>query len=184
MKYLAKAALTLGFAAGVYAQQVPVNMALSGSSANSTVDLGTGTPASEYTLVGNGILGSLTLRVVSASTASPQQPSTCSGANKIYALVTAGAGVFRSADGSLLTLNLTGGSDCIDLSTGHATCIRIFQVAGGTARFKDSSGSNLTLTMIVTPVLPTNPVFFSVTANFTGTVSRVAGEQQPQDITQ
>ena len=184
MNYLARTALVLGCAvAGVYAQQAPVNMALSGSAANSTVDLGTGTPTSEYTLVGDGILNSTTLRVVSASTAAPQQPSTCSGANKIYGLVQAGAGVLRSPDGSLLTLKITGGSDCIDLSAGHALCIRIFQITGGSGRFRNAAG-NLTLTMTVTPVLPTNPVFSSITAGLTGMVSNVALERQSQDVTQ
>ena len=39
--------------ASVYAQQIPVNMAFSGTAAPSTINLGTGGPTSEYNLSGN-----------------------------------------------------------------------------------------------------------------------------------
>ena len=88
----------------------------------------------------------------------------------------AGAGVLRSWDGSLLTVNLTGGGDCIDFSANQALCTRIFQITGGTGRFKNASGS-LTLTMTVVPLLAdtsSNPVFFSVTGEVKGTASKVS----------
>jgi hypothetical protein len=180
MNYIATAALMLSFGvAGGYAQQLRANMTLSGTAANSTVDLGTGAPVSEYNLAGNGALGSFTLRLVSSGTPAPQPSSTCSGANKLYFPITTGAGVFRFQDGSLLMAGVTGGSDCIDMTAGHATCIRIFQITGGTGRFVDASSNNLTLTMTVVPVLANNPVFFSVTGGITGTASRVAAEEQP-----
>jgi hypothetical protein len=180
MNRLAMAALILNFGiAGIYGQQGSAHTTLSGTAANSTVDLGTGTPAAEYNLAGNGPFGSFTLRVVSASAASPHQSNTCSGANKLYFSTQAGEGVFRFEDGSLLTVNLTGGSDCIDLVAGHALCIRNFQTSGGTGPFRNASGDNLTLTMIVTPVLPVTPVFFSVTADISGTVSKMAMEGNP-----
>ena len=75
--------------------------------------------------------------------------------------------------------DVTGGSDGIDMTAGHATCIRMFQITGGTGRFVDASSNNLTLTMTVVPVLANNPVFFSVTGAITGTASRVAAEEQP-----
>lgn len=183
MKRLTTIALMVNLAiASAYAQH-PVNMTLSGTAAASTVDMGTGTPTSEYSLAGNGTLGEVTFRTVTASTASPQpQPSTCSGPNKIYGLALAGEGVFRYQDGSLLKLDLSGGSDCIDLdpSVGSAQCIRIFQVKGGTGRFKNASGT-VTLTMTVTPLSENNPVFFTVMATFTGTISGVSLDQGSQD---
>ena len=129
--------LNLGVAAA-YSQEKPVKMRLSGTGAPSTVNLQTGTDTSEYNLMGAGPGGHFTLRVVSAGAASPEPSSTCSG---LYIPVVAGQGVLRSSDGSLLKLNLTGGSDCIDLVAGQAVCIRIFQTLGGTGRFTDVSGT-------------------------------------------
>ena len=178
MKVLATVALILNFGvAGIYAQPNPVNMTLSGTAARSTITL-LGTPASEYQLAGNGALGQFTLRVVSNGMASPQESNTCSGPTKAYFPVVAGAGVFRSQDGGLLKVGLTGGGDCIDFAAGQALCTRIFQVMGGTGRFANASGGTLTLTMTVVPVLadgsPTNPVFFTVTGEVTGAIPGVA----------
>jgi hypothetical protein len=53
------------------------------------------------------------------------------------------------------------------------------QIIGGTGRFKNSSGT-LTFTETSVPVLTDalhNPVFFSATGEFTGTVSGVSEEQ-------
>jgi hypothetical protein len=185
MKNIAMVALMLNLGvAGVYAQQSSVNMTLSGTAARSTINLQPDAPTSEYHLDGNGTLGPFTFRTVSTSTASPQQSSTCSGANQIYFPAVAGAGVFRFQDGGLLKVNLTGGSDCIDLAAQQAQCIRIFQITGGTGRFKDASGNGVTLTMTLVPVLAdasSNPVFFAITGEFTGTVSGVAIDAGPQD---
>jgi hypothetical protein len=145
-------------------------MTLSGTNAPSTVNLQTGTDTSEYSLAGSGTLGQFTLRVVSAATAYPQTSSSCSG---LYFPMLAGEGVLRSHDGSLVKLSLTAGSDCIDLVAGQAHCTRIFQIVGGTDRFKAASGGVLTLTMIVEPVVPTNLQFFAVTGGLTGTISGV-----------
>jgi len=181
MNYLATTALMLSLGIPGYAQHVPANMTLSGTAAFSTIDLGTGAPVSEYTLAGKGELGKFTLRAVSSGTTSPQQSTTCSGPNKLYFPILAGAAVFRFNDGSLLNATITGGSDCIDLSAGQADCVRIFQITGGTGRFKEASGNNLTLTMVVAPVVPANPVFFFVTGEIAGTVFKVAADNQSQD---
>ncbi len=177
MKLLATAALMLNFGvAGIYAESVSVNLAVSGTTANSTVQLTPGTPASEYNLAGGGIFDPFTLRVVNSSAPSATPPSTCSGPTKLYREAVAGAGVLRSGDGSLLTVNLTGGSDCIDFVARQALCIRILQITGGTGRFKNASGS-VTLTMTVVPILADstgNPVFFSVTGDLKGTASKVS----------
>ena len=193
MKTIATVTLMLHFGvAGVYAQQRPVNMTLSGTAALSTINLRPGTPTSpavptsEYNFDGYGTQGPFTFRTVSASAPSTQQPSACPSP-KISGTAVAGAGVFRFLDGSLLKVVLTGGSDCIDLAAGQALCIRIFQVTGGTGRFQGASGNNLTLTMTVVPVVGDatgNPVFFTVTGQVTGTVSgmslREDGQDEPQ----
>jgi hypothetical protein len=179
MKHLAIAPLMVIFGvAGICAQPASVNMTVSGTAANSTVQLPPGPPASEYNLTGDGTLGPFTFRLVNSSTPDPVMPAppTCSSPTQVYFAAVAGAGVLRSQDGSLLTLNLTGGGDCIDFSAPQAVCIRIFQITGGTGRFKNASGS-LTLTMAVTPVLSDatgDPVFFSVTGEVKGTASKVA----------
>src|SRR5690348_7315573 len=111
MRHIAIAALMLNFGvAGIYAQPGPVNMAVSGTAAASTISLQSGRPASEYHLAGTGaLLGPFTLRVVSTGMTSPQKSTACSGPTKIYFPTVAGAGVFRSQDGDLLKVNLTGG---------------------------------------------------------------------------
>ncbi len=177
MKLLATAALMLNFGvAGIYAQSASVNLTVSGTAANSTVELTPGTPASEYNLAGGGLLDPFTFRVVNSTAANPDFPSTCTGPTKLHFASVAGAGVLRSGDGSLLTVNLTGGGDCIDFTANQALCIRIFQITGGTGRFKNASGS-LTLTMTVVPLAVDstgNPVFITVTGDVKGTASKVS----------
>jgi len=61
-----------------------------------------------------------------------------------------------------------------------------FQITGGTGRFKNASGS-ITLTETVAPVLAdvsNNPVFFAATGEFTGTISGVAMDEEPEDVRQ
>ncbi len=185
MKHIATAALMFSLGvAGIHAQPADVTMPVSGTAARSTVNLQADAPTSEYQLAGNGTLGPFTFRTVTTSTASPQQSSTCSGANLIYFAAVAGAGILRSQDGSLLKVNLTGGSDCIDLAAGQAQCIRIYQITGGTGRFKDASG-NITLTMTVVPTVldaSNNPSFFAITGDIGGTVSGVAADGGSPDV--
>jgi len=183
MKNIATVALMLSLgAASIYAQENSVRMTLSGTAAKSTINLQPDAPTSEYHLDGDGTLGPFTLRTVSTGTASPQQSSTCSGPNMIYFSAVAGAGVLRFQDGGLLKVNLTGGGDCIDFAAQHATCTRIFRITGETGRFQGASG-NVTLTMTVAPVLAdasSNPVFFAVTGDFTGTISGAAMGEDSQ----
>ena len=173
----------LAVPAAAQSQPGDVNMTLSGTSARSTVDLAAGAPTAEYSLTGDGTLGPFSFRTVSTGAAAPQQSSTCSGSNKLYFPTTAGGGVFRSQDGSLLTVNLTGGDDCIDLSAGQARCTRIYQITGGSGRFKGASG-NVTMTLTVVPILAdasNNPVLFAATGEFTGMASGVAMSEQLQE---
>ena len=188
MKYLATVALILNLGvAPAYAQDESVKMDYSGTStAASAVNLQQpGTVTVEENFEGNGALGPFTVRIISAETNSPQEPpSTCSGPANIYLTRGAGAGVFRFQDGSLLKVNVTQGADCIDFAgqqgpQGH--CTVTFQIAGGTGRFKNASGT-LTFTETTVPVLAdasNHPVFFAATGQFTGTVSGVQiGDEQ------
>jgi hypothetical protein len=187
MKYIAAIALMLNLGvAAVYAQHYPVKMAYSGTSGASAVNLQQpGTATVEENFAGNGALGQFTFRLISAETTSPQQPppSTCSGPANIYFSRLGGAGVFRFQDGSLLKVNVTQGADCIDLAALQGHCTLTLQIAGGTGRFKDASGT-LTLTETNVPVLAdalNNPVFFASTGEFTGTVSGVSREADRQE---
>jgi hypothetical protein len=178
MKYIATMALILNLGvASVYAQHQVVKMSVSGTGALSTVNLQQPhTSNSEDNYAGNGTLGSFTYRDVRAVTTTPQPSSTCSGPNKIFGTASVGAAIFRFQDGSLLMVNLTQETDCIDLSVFSAHCVMNYQITGGTGRFKNASGL-LTLTETVVPVLADafgNPVFFAATGEITGTVSGVA----------
>ena len=181
MKQIATVALMLSLGvAGVYAQQRPVRMTFSGNGAPSTIDLKhPNSSTSEENVVGNGTLGPFTFRDVRAAANSPQPSSACAG---VFFPSVAGGGILRFQDGSLLKVNLTGGGDCIDFSAQEALCTRIFQIIGGTGRFKNASGT-VTLTMTLAPVLAdasNNPVFFAVTGKFTGTIYGIAMQVEPQ----
>jgi hypothetical protein len=176
MKHTATVALmlTLGVA-GVYAQQIPVNMTFSGDGTPSVIDLKhPNTSTSEENLAGSGTQGPFTFRLVRASMAAPQPSTTCSGPTKVYFPNVAGAGLFRFFDGSLLMVNLTDGGDCIDFAANQAQCTLTFQVTGGTGRFQGATGV-LTFTEASTPILSdaaSNPVFFTEAGEFKGTISR------------
>jgi hypothetical protein len=181
MKHIATMALMLTFGvASVYAQRYPVKMAYSGTSGASAINLQQpGAQTGEENFAGNGALGPFTFLLVSGETISPQEPpSSCSGPNNVYFARVGGAGVFRFQDGSLLKVNLTRGADCVDLAAQQGHCTLTLQIAGGTGRFKDASGT-LTLTETNVPVLAdalNNPVFFASTGEFTGTVSGAASQ--------
>jgi hypothetical protein len=181
MKHIATMALMLNLSvASVYAQQHPVKMVFSGTSAASTVNLQQpDTSNDEDNFNGKGTLGSFAFRNVRAIANSPTPSSTCSGPNLLHFADPAGAGVFRFQDGSLLKVSLTQGGDCIDLAADEGHCTLTLKIIGGTGRFANASGT-LTFTETSVPVLTdalNNPVFFAATGEFTGTVSGVSGEQ-------
>ena len=172
---MALAVLTMALALPAAAQQV--KMTFSGTSAASSSNLQQpNTMNGEDDYAGTGTLGSFTFRLLEADPNSPTLPNPCPGADEVYFVESGGGGAFRFQDGSLLYVQLTHGSDCIDFSTG-AHCIRILQVTGGTGRFKNvSPGTLLTLTETVVPVVGDAsgyPVFFAATGKITGTVSGV-----------
>jgi hypothetical protein len=184
MKHTATMALvlTLG-AACLRAQQAPVNMTFSGDAGPSVVDLKyDGTNTGEENLAGNGTYGQFTFRLIKASAILPQPSLTCFGPAKFFFPNVAGAGLFRFVDGSLLTVILTDGGDCIDFAALQARCTLTFTITGGTGRFQGASGV-LTLTEAAAPILsdastPPKPVFFTEVGEFTGTIDR-GGNSKP-----
>ena len=83
-----------------------------------------------------------------------------------------------------MTVDLTQGGDCIDPVHMVGHCTLIFKINGGTGRFKNASGV-ITLTETALPVLAdvsNNPVFFSETGEFTGTISGATAEEASQDV--
>ena len=182
MKRLTTIALMVNLAiANVYAQQKSVRMTFSGTGAASPIDLKQpGANTAEENVAGNGTLGPFTFRDVRAIATFPQPSSTCSG---LYFPSATGAGVLRFQDGSLLTVNLTQGGDCIDFSLMVGHCTLTFKISGGTGRFRNASGV-LTLTETAQPVLADafdNPVFFTETGQLTGTVFGMAEEVAERD---
>jgi hypothetical protein len=180
MKHLATVALMLNLGvASLHAQERPVNMTFSGSNVATTINLQPNTVTDEVHLAGNGRLGPFTFRELHAD--DPSQPSSsCSGPS---ALVVAGAGVFRFQDGSLLTVGITGGAVCVDLTAGVGHLTVTYKIMVGTGRFKGASG-NLTLTASLIPVLfnaSNAPELLINTGEFTGTVSGVAVGEEGQD---
>lgn len=159
MKQIAIAALMVHLAAAsIYAQQNSIRMTFSGTAGPSTINLQQpGTNTGEESFTENGTLGSFSFRNVSAETTPPQPSNGCSGPNQLSFLRVAGAGIFRFQDGSLLKVNLVQGTDCVDLTAQQGNCMMIFQITGGTGRFKNASGM-LTLTETVLPVLANAPV--------------------------
>jgi hypothetical protein len=181
MKSLAVVALMLSVrAAGAYANDEKVKMSYSGTAASSAINLQQpNTTDDEDTFAGDGTLGAFTLRNIRAISNAPGASTTCSGSNKLFLTESAGAGVFRFKDGSLLELTLTEGSDCIDLTTGIANCLVTFKITGGTGRFKNASG-NLTMTETVSNVISDtlgNPALSVGTGTITGEVHCVDKEE-------
>jgi hypothetical protein len=182
MKHGKTIALVLILAsASAYAGQTPLKMTFSGNAGAGPIDLKQPNAiTNEENLAGNGTLGSFSFRLIKASAIAPQPSSTCVGS---YFPNTAGGGLLRFQDGSLLYLTLTGGGDCIDFVHMMATCTLTFKINGGTGRFKTASGV-LTLTETAAPVLSDasmTPVFFSESGGFTGTISGLEGDDDSQD---
>ncbi len=138
MKRLATIALMVNLAiANVYAQH-QVKMEFSGTGAASPIDLkAPNTGTAEENVAGDGALGPFTFRDVRASATIPQASTTCTG---LYFPNAAGAGLLRFQDGSVLTVNLTQGGDCIDLVHNVAHCTLTFNITGGSGRFKNATG--------------------------------------------
>jgi len=182
MKRLTTMTLGLSLAiANAYAQQIPVKMTFSGNGAASPINLKQpNTNTAEEDVAGTGSLGSFTFRNVRAIGLSPQPSGTCLG---VFFPSTSGAGIFRFEDGSLLTVNLMQGGDCIDFVHLVGHCMLTLTISGGTGRFKNASGV-LTYTETALPVLSDAmhfPAFFTEAGEFTGMISGMAAGEEFQD---
>jgi hypothetical protein len=152
MRHLTTVALVFNLGvAGLYAEPAddhaagrPVRMKFSGSIISSPLELKPGTINHEEHLDGISTLGPFTYRGLWADDPATRTVGTCgSGSGPNFQLVN-GGGVFRFLDGSLLTVTVTGGVLCIDLSdparpVGYLT--ETFQITGGTGRFDGIAAS-------------------------------------------
>ena len=179
MRHIATMALMFNLAiASVYAQQA-VKMTFSGTGAASPIDLKQpNASTAEENVAGHGTLGQFTFRDVRSAATVPQPSATCVG---LYFPSVAGAGLLRFKDGSVLTVNLTQGGDCIDLVHLVGNCTLNFKITGGTGRFKNASGTLIfteTATAVAFDTLG-NPVLFTATGGFTGAIYGVHEDQEP-----
>jgi hypothetical protein len=153
MRHLTTAALVLYLGvASLYAQQSGeehatgrrVKMWFSGSIISSPLVLAPDTLNHEEHLAGNSTLGPFTYRGLWADDPATRTLGNCgSGSGPNFQLVT-GGGVFRFHDGSLVTVRLTQGVLCVDLSdparpVGYLS--ETFQITGGTGRFDGVAAS-------------------------------------------
>ena len=98
----------------------------------------------ESHVAGNSSLGPFTYRGLWADDPGSQSSGSCgSGFGPNFRIV-AGAGVFRFEDGSLLTVQLTEGTLCVDIADPAHPVGRQFetyQITGGTGRFRHAAAS-------------------------------------------
>jgi len=193
MRHLTTAALMLNLGiASLIAQQPAdehsharrVRMRFSGSTMSTTLALAPNTLNHESHVAGNSPLGPFTYRGLWADDPASQTSGSCgSGFGPNFRIV-AGGGVFRFEDGSLLTVQLTEGTQCIDIADPARPVGRQFgtyQIKGGTGRFKHAEAScgatagdcTLQLTSTLGVVLRDSSgavKFLTFTGEFQGTV--------------
>ena len=161
---------------------------------STTLVLAPNTLNHESQVAGNSPLGSFTYRGLWADDPGSQSSGSCgSGFGPNFRIV-AGAGVFRFEDGSLLTVQLTEGTLCVDIADPAHPVGRQFetyQITGGTGRFKHAAAScgitpgdcPLELTGTRGLVLRDSsgaPKLFTFTGEFEGTVPhRTKGDERP-----
>ena len=138
-----QAVLADGHGDGGDARQGRVNMAFSGSMVPTAIEVRPDTITDEELLAGNGTLGPFTFRKLRTDELVPQSFGSCGGGSGPSLRVTAGGGVFRFEDGSLLTVTLMEGEGvlCVDLDHGVGHLTETYQITGGTGRYKGASGA-------------------------------------------
>ena len=188
MRHLTTVALMLNLGiASLYAQQPAeehsgasrVRMRFSGSTMSTTLAIAPNTLNHESQVAGNSSLGPFTYRGLWADEPSQSSGSCGSGFGPINRVV-AGGGVFRFEDGSLLSVGITEGDGCVNLTAGVALLTVKYQITGGTGRFEGASGE-LTMTATQMAVLRNAagmPALLMFTGEFEGTIAGVARERK------
>jgi hypothetical protein len=193
MRHLPTVALMLNLGiASLYAQHPAedrsgdrrVRMRFSGSTMSTALALAPNTLNHESHVAGSSSLGPFTYRGLWADDPGSQSSGSCGTGFGPNFRVVAGGGVFRFEDGSLLTVLLTEGTLCVDISDPAHPVGRQFetyQITGGTGRFKNAAAScsvtpeDCTLQLTATRGLLLRdssgaPKFFTFTGEIQGTV--------------
>ena len=201
MRHLTTVALMLNLGiASLYAQQPAeehsgasrVRMRFSGSTMSTTLAIAPDTLNHESHVAGNSSLGPFTYRGLWADEPGSGSTGSCgSGFGRVVPVV-AGAGVFRFEDGSLLAVQLTEGTLCVDLTDPAHPVGRQFetyQITGGTGRFRHAAAScsvtagDCTLQLTATRGLVLRdssgaPKFFMFTGEFQGTLPHFGNDDK------
>lgn len=167
--------------AGAYAQQNPVQMKSSGPEIVTAFDVqGDAGGTCEEKLTGNGSLGAFTYDGIRAD----HFEGTTDACPYGYLPVDGGEGIFRFSDGSLLSVQITGGSICVDANgIGHLSETYQVTAGGGTGRFQNATGE-LSQTGTLNVVLSDtsgNPLLLTHTGEFDGTITGVASDGSGQN---
>ena len=119
----------------------PIRMTFSGSIIPTTLVVQPNSITDEELLAGHGSLGPFTFRKLRTDDTIPQSFGECGSGVGPSLRVSAGGGVFRFEDGSLLTVVITEGALCIDFDhmVGHLT--ETYQITGGTGRLAGATGA-------------------------------------------
>lgn len=153
-----------------------VRMSFSGSMVPTAIDMQPNTITDEELLAGKGTLGPFTFRKLRTDETTPIGFGSCGSGFGPSIRVTAGGGVFRFEDGSLLTVTVMEGAVlCVDIAdpahaVGHLT--ETFQITGGTGRLTGASGtlqSTGTLSLVLRSASG-QPVLLTNTGTLKGTV--------------
>lgn len=153
-----------------------VKMSFSGSIVPTALNVQPNTITDEELLDGNGTLGPFTFRKLRSDETTPIGFGSCGNGFGPSIRVTAGGGVFRFEDGSLLTVTTAeGGILCVDIADPAHTVAHLtetFQITGGTGRFNGASGtleSTGTLSLVLRSASGA-PVLLVNTGSLKGTV--------------
>ena len=202
MRHLTAVALILTFAiASLYAQQPGeehsgarrVTMRFSGSTMSTALAIAPNTLNHESQVAGNSSLGPFTYRGLWADDPGSQAPGSCGNGFGPNFRIVAGAGVFRFEDGSLLAVQLTEGTLCVDIADPAHPVGRQFEtyrITGGTGRFEHAAAScgatagdcTLQLTAVRGLVLRDSsgaPKFFTFTGELHGTLPHLGNGDKP-----
>ena len=164
-----------------------VRMSFSGSMVPTAINMQPNTITDEELLAGKGTLGPFTFRKLRTDETTPIGFGSCGSGFGPSIRVTAGGGVFRFEDGSLLTVTVMEGAIlCVDIAdpahaVGHLT--ETFQITGGTGRLTGASGTGL-LAAVLFDAIASGDVQLIVSGSATGPGGTAMGLQfRPVTVT-